>query len=267
MMTTLENAISRRAASSASAVSPDTLAYGDQPTTSSVNRVPRSTDSPPTSASIAFSSTSLRDSLIAATCPPHVSIWRTSSDDPRCVQVPRTFALAAANSSSVSAPEACNCARCSIWSAGSAGGGAYCAGSAWYASSCSACCALGALLGHVMTDRRPCDEPPAPRPSPHSHGQPPRVRSAGRGWLLPASDQNRYLTVRKAHASGSVDSARCSRDAPSATPLALCRSSHSCSSHARTPAPATSPSSGTDPNDLVGVVWVLDEASISRPGG
>ena len=115
-----------------------------------------------------------------------------------------------------------------------------------------------------MTDRRPCYEPPAPRPSPHSHGQPPRVRSAGRRWLMPASDQNRYLTVRKAHASGSVDSARCSRDAPSATPLALCRSSHSCSSRARTPAPATARAQARDPNDLVGVVWVLDETSIER---
>ena len=64
MTTTLENAISRSAASAASAGSPDTDAYGDQPTTSSVNRVPRSTDSSPTSASMAFSSTSLRDSLI-----------------------------------------------------------------------------------------------------------------------------------------------------------------------------------------------------------
>ena len=39
MITTLENASSRRAARSASAASPDTVAYGDQPTTSSVNRV------------------------------------------------------------------------------------------------------------------------------------------------------------------------------------------------------------------------------------
>src|SRR5204862_611901 len=41
---------------------------------------------------------------------------------------------------------------------------------------------LRVLVGHVMTDRRPCDESPAPRPSPHSHGLPP-VRSAGGGWL------------------------------------------------------------------------------------
>src|SRR5450755_1719929 len=46
---------------------------------------------------------------------------------PSGVQEPSIFALAAVNSSSDSAPEACNCARCSISSAGSAGGGAYCA--------------------------------------------------------------------------------------------------------------------------------------------
>src|ERR1700722_5479951 len=63
-MTTLENATSRRATRTASSASPDTEAYGDHPTTSSVNRVRRSTDAPPTSASSAFSSTSLRDSLI-----------------------------------------------------------------------------------------------------------------------------------------------------------------------------------------------------------
>src|SRR5512132_540704 len=65
-MTALENAASRSAERAASAVSPDTVMYGDQPTTSSVNRVPRSTEAPPTSASSAFNSTSLRDSLIAA---------------------------------------------------------------------------------------------------------------------------------------------------------------------------------------------------------
>src|SRR4051794_22955394 len=64
-MTTSENARSRSAETSASAVSPETLAYGDQPTTSSVNSVPRSTVSLPTSASSAFIITSLRDSPIA----------------------------------------------------------------------------------------------------------------------------------------------------------------------------------------------------------
>ena len=69
MMTTLENASSRRAASPASACSPDTIAYGDHPTTSSVNSVFRSTGAPATSASSAVDSTSLRDSLIAAPIP------------------------------------------------------------------------------------------------------------------------------------------------------------------------------------------------------
>ena len=60
---TFENAVSRRAASAAIAGNPDTLAYGDHPTTSSVKRVPRSADEPPTSASSASNSTSLRDLL------------------------------------------------------------------------------------------------------------------------------------------------------------------------------------------------------------
>src|SRR6476661_3012758 len=64
MRTMLENATSRRAATSASPASPDTEAYGDQPTTSSVNNVPRSTESLPTSASSANNITSLRDALI-----------------------------------------------------------------------------------------------------------------------------------------------------------------------------------------------------------
>src|SRR5271165_1537205 len=68
------------------------------------------------------------------------SIWSASSGDPAWVQVPSIFALAAVNSSSESAPEACNCARCSISSAGSAGGGAYCAwspGGAWSSAGAS----------------------------------------------------------------------------------------------------------------------------------
>ena len=135
MMTTLENAISRRAASSASAVSPDTVAYGDQPTTSSVNRVPGSTEAPPTSASSAFNSTSLRDSLIAA--PVLSSRSFDVLGNPTCVQDPRIFALAAANSSSVSAPEVVQ--LCEVFDLvgrvrrrrrilrGRSGGGAYCA--------------------------------------------------------------------------------------------------------------------------------------------
>src|SRR6188768_3051680 len=63
-MTTLENATSRSAERVSSASSPETAAYGDQPTTSSVNRSARSTDPPATSASIAFDNTSFRDSLI-----------------------------------------------------------------------------------------------------------------------------------------------------------------------------------------------------------
>ena len=75
MMATLEKAVSRSAASAAIAGSPDTLAYGDHPTTSSLNRVPGSTVTPPTSASSAFNSTSLRDSVIAL--PPVVTISST----------------------------------------------------------------------------------------------------------------------------------------------------------------------------------------------
>src|SRR5664279_158061 len=69
MMTTLENVVSFPAARSTRSVKPDTVAIGDQPTTSSVNRVPGSTEAPPTSASIAFNSTSFRDSLIGAPVP------------------------------------------------------------------------------------------------------------------------------------------------------------------------------------------------------
>src|SRR6185436_1934548 len=50
----------------ASAVSPDTEAIGDHPTTSAVNRVAGSTGAPPSSASSAFNSTALRDSLMSA---------------------------------------------------------------------------------------------------------------------------------------------------------------------------------------------------------
>src|SRR5450755_4246362 len=59
-------------------------------------------------------------------CSCRESVCSASSGKPACVQVPSILALAAVNSSSVSAPEVCNCARCSISSAGSAGGGAYC---------------------------------------------------------------------------------------------------------------------------------------------
>src|SRR5664280_1202322 len=69
MMTTLVNVVSFPAARSTRSVKPDTVAIGDQPTTSSVNRVPGSTEAPPTSASIAFNSTSFRDSLIGAPVP------------------------------------------------------------------------------------------------------------------------------------------------------------------------------------------------------
>src|SRR5664279_1703979 len=69
MMTTLENVVSRTAARSARSFKPDTVAIGDQPTTSSVNSVPGSTEAPPTSASNAFNNTSLRDSLIGAPVP------------------------------------------------------------------------------------------------------------------------------------------------------------------------------------------------------
>src|SRR4249919_2706845 len=69
MMTTLENATSWAEARSATSANPDTVTIGDQPTTSSVNRVPGSTEAPPTSASSAFKSTSLRDSLIATPVP------------------------------------------------------------------------------------------------------------------------------------------------------------------------------------------------------
>src|SRR5437016_7643266 len=75
-MTTLENATSRSAETAASASSPDTAAYGDQPVTSSVKSVARSTGAPPTSASIAFDNTSLRDSLIAISCPLSEAIAR-----------------------------------------------------------------------------------------------------------------------------------------------------------------------------------------------
>src|SRR5664279_68519 len=67
-MTTLENAVSRTVARSARSANPVTVAIGDQPTTSSVNRL-GSNEAPPTSAWIAFNSTSLRDSLIGAPVP------------------------------------------------------------------------------------------------------------------------------------------------------------------------------------------------------
>src|SRR5450631_3829332 len=67
-MTTWENVISFTAARSARSVKPVTVAIGDQPTTSSVNRL-GSNEAPPTSAWIAFNSTSLRDSLIGAPVP------------------------------------------------------------------------------------------------------------------------------------------------------------------------------------------------------
>src|SRR5664279_2417950 len=70
-MTTLENVVSFTTARSTRSVKPDTVAIGDQPTTSSVNRL-GSNEAPPTSASIAFNSTSLRDSLIGAP----VSVFR-----------------------------------------------------------------------------------------------------------------------------------------------------------------------------------------------
>src|SRR5271165_6857271 len=86
--TTLENASSRRAERSASAASPDTVTYGDQPTTSSVNRVFRSTDAAPTSALSASDSTSLRDPLISAPCSCQESLCPASSGNPACGQVP-----------------------------------------------------------------------------------------------------------------------------------------------------------------------------------
>src|SRR5664279_228494 len=69
MMTTLENVVSCPAARSATSAKPDTVAIGDQPTTSSVNKAAGSTEAPPISASIAFNSTSLRDSLIGFPVP------------------------------------------------------------------------------------------------------------------------------------------------------------------------------------------------------
>ena len=92
------------------------------------------------------------------------------------------FALAAVNSSSVSAPEACNCARCSSSSAGSAGGGAYCAWSWLTVGRClvlivvGRCLVVGLLLfpglfGLVVSYRRPGNERAAPCPPSESHGK------------------------------------------------------------------------------------------------
>ena len=87
------------------------------------------------------------------------------------------FALAAVNSSSESAPEVCNCARCSISSAGSAGGGAYCAWSwsspaaAWSSAGCLVVVLLlfPGLVGLVVSYRPPGNERAPPCPSPESH--------------------------------------------------------------------------------------------------
>ena len=67
---------------------------------------------------------------------------------------------------------------------------------------------------------------------------------------------------RRAHAERFRRLCAMFSDVPSATPWARSRSSRSCSSRARTPAPATGRAPAADPNDLVGVVWVLDRASM-----
>src|SRR6516162_8538227 len=100
--TTLENASSLTADSLASAGNPDTEANGDQPTTSLVHNLVRSSAVSPNSASRAFNSTSLRDPLII-----HPSV-RRHGPALEVIQVPRTFAFAAANSSSDKTPEECS---------------------------------------------------------------------------------------------------------------------------------------------------------------
>src|SRR5664279_5018185 len=107
MMTTLEKVVSCPAARSARSANPDTVVIGDQPTTSSVNSVAGSTEAPPISASRAFNSTSLRDSLIGLPVP---VFWqsgvRSRADGlrlggrefcvcqrPRCVQLCEMFDL------------------------------------------------------------------------------------------------------------------------------------------------------------------------------
>src|SRR5664279_1481479 len=107
MMTTLENVVSRSAARSARSANPDTDVIGDQPTTSWVNSVAGSAEAPPISASIAFNSMSLRDSLIGFPVP---VFWqagmRSRAEDPslggrelfvcqraRCVQLCEVFDL------------------------------------------------------------------------------------------------------------------------------------------------------------------------------
>src|SRR5664279_4285391 len=107
MMTTLENVVSCPAARSARSAHPDTVVIGDQPTTSSVNSVAGSTEAPPISASSAFNSTSLRDSLIGFPVPVFwQSGMRSRAEDPslggrelcvcqrpRCVQLCEVFDL------------------------------------------------------------------------------------------------------------------------------------------------------------------------------
>ena len=72
-----------------------------------------------------------------------------------------TFALADANSSSVSTPEACNCARCSSSSAESGGAGAYCAGASEYSSAAVPRLPRAAVMRHRGA-RRSSHQQPAP---------------------------------------------------------------------------------------------------------
>ncbi len=174
MMTTLENAVSRRAERSASAGSPDTEAYGDQPTTSSVNSVLGSTEALPTSVSSAFNSTSLRESLIAAPrCRSRSVQTRGPSPwPPRILRLrarPRCATARGVRSRRPDPPEAAHIAP---------GPGRQ-----------VACCA-GALrllrglpaprvhLSLVVSNRRSGNERPAPCPSSESHGELLSVRSA-----------------------------------------------------------------------------------------
>ena len=110
-----------------------------------------------------------RDPLV-----PSLSTCWTSSGNPTCVQDPRTFALASANSSSVSAPDVVQ--LCEVLDLVSrvrrrrrslrfllvVVGRRLVVG----------LLLLVALLGLVVSDRRSSHQRPAPRPSPESHENP-----------------------------------------------------------------------------------------------